>query len=151
MSRKETFDESSVSSNISSEENSDATKGDNHQQSLKIWNGMDMSDREVFIKGKRTRLNKAQKQLLEYFENDDYVKVSEEDRRNLCHYVRSYIWTKLKFLTGEGILRKVLKGSKIQRVGPKFGNSHERPDFTSNRQGYQWKIIEDRGLKKKCA
>ena len=61
MSRKETFDESSISSNISSEENSDATKGDNHQQSLKIWNGMDMSDREVFIKGKRTRLNKAQK------------------------------------------------------------------------------------------
>ena len=57
--------------------------------------------------------------------------------------VRGYVWSKTKFAKGEGSMsRGQLIGCKRIKLVPKFGNSHERPDFTKPSKGYQSLILD---------
>ena len=100
-------------------------------------------NRQVVIKGTKVNLSEQQSNILDVYENSVLMSRNNDVVREVRIAVRNYVWGSTKFVKGEGSMKRgQLIGNKRIKLAPEFGNSHERPDFTTQKPGYQTKILQ---------
>ena len=100
-------------------------------------------NRQVVIKGTKVNLSEEQSKILDVYENSAVMSRNNDVVREVRIAVRNYVWGSTKFVKGEGSMKRgQLIGNKRIKLAPEFGNSHERPDFTTQKPGYQTKILQ---------
>ena len=108
-----------------------------------------MTEKRIHVKGKLVTLTKNQSTLFECCENITCLNTTKEVEREVRVAVHNCVWCLTKFVKGEGVSRIRVSGGKQRKSMPEVGMSHERPDFTKEAGGHQWKIVDQCGGKNK--